>query len=142
MKKLIILASLISVIVGSCKKGDNEPTPPEKTTLEKLLGVWKPQNLIFNDYAPGSFSSDTTVGTPTDYLEFRNNGKSYLKFQNLSGNNIDSSLYTIVTDSSINIEGQFFKLRNLNGTNLTLYSKETTSSNPLMYEEIVFNLKK
>jgi hypothetical protein len=142
MKKLLILISLISVIVVSCKKGGDEPTPLVKTTLEKLLGVWKPQNLIFNDYSPGSFSSDTTVGTPTDYLEFRNNGKSYLKFQNLSGNNIDSSLYTIVNDSSINIEGQFFKLQNFNGTNLTLYNKETTSSSPLMYEEIIFSLRK
>jgi hypothetical protein len=134
MKKQILLLALVAIFFTACKKDDNVEVP-ETSTAQKLLGVWKIQSVVYNNFFNGADHINTQTGTATDFFEFRNNGKVYSQFQN----SYDSTVYNVPTNNTVNIEGLIFEIKTLTATQLKLYNKITISTTPLAYDEITKN---
>jgi hypothetical protein len=135
MKKLIFLSAFACLAIASCKKDD---PAPQKTTAEKVLGSWKIQNVVFNDYYSNADHITTTNGSASDFVEFRNDGKSYSLFQGFR----DTSTYSVPNDNSIILDGETFSIKTLTDNQFTLYNKEVISTTPNEYEETTINLAK
>ncbi len=131
---IVLIPFALSVIV-SCKKDAEK----EKTTAEKIQGKWQIDNLITNEHTSGVDHKITYTGTASDYFDIRTDGKIYTSF---SGNTA-TSVYAVLGDAKIIIDGDTVDIQNLTDHTLTLYSKEDIGvPNPGDYIEGTVNLKK
>jgi hypothetical protein len=120
--KLLLPALVVILVITSCNPGD----PPifEKTTAQKLMGKWRLQRIESYYYDPIPVLDDTTqyLGLPGDSIVFKSN--------NIIDNYEDGDLvpdevdYTIVNDTTLIIDGDLTKIRELTDTRLYLYGDE------------------
>jgi hypothetical protein len=134
MKKLLFALFAITTLFTACKKKD-----VEKTTAEKLIAKWKVSSYVENDYFNNTNHSATTQGGTTDYVDFRTDGKVYSKEGSSSEDVAD---YSVVNDNTVKIDGDDYTIKTLTDTQLVLYYKDQTSTQPLEYYELTFNLYK
>lgn len=142
MKKIVIALLSSFVLLVSCKKNKVEEVVvvPVKTTAQKVLGRWGITSVVLNEFYNNLPHINTFNGTSTDYIEFKNNGKVLLNFAALGP--LDSTTYNVVNDSTLNIDGEPNKIKELTDTKFVLYTKDVISTNPLEYDEQTINLKK
>jgi hypothetical protein len=133
MKKIltsVILVSSLVFSVASCKKED-KPKP----TSERVLGKWSIQSLTENDHYSGQDHLSVTPGDPTDFVDFRSDGKVY---SNVTGFP-DTSAYTIVSNNKIMIETDSYDIKTLTDNSFVLYSKDDYGAD---YFEATISLKR
>ncbi len=144
MKKTLFVFIVATLFITACKKNEpDEPAPATivlKTTAEKVLGKWMFNSLVLNEFYSNTLYSDTVIGTAFEYLEFRNNGKMYANINFLGG--MDTLSYAVMNDSTINIDGEINKIKELTESKFVIYDKIINSTSPLEYEEFFLNLKK
>jgi hypothetical protein len=111
-----------------------------KTTAEKVLGKWGVTSGVMNEFYSNLPHINTVNGLPTDYFDFKTNGKVHVKIS--FSLTIDTVSYVILNDSTISLEGELNKIKELTNTKFVLYTKDLISSVPLAYDEFTINLKK
>jgi len=129
---------LLSISFIACKKSETTDPVHVPTTLEKILGKWKIESVIENDFYAGSSHITTHTGTAADYADFRSDGKLYSSFQGY----VDTSAYAVVNDKKIWIDtsSDTNEIKVLTSTNFQIYQKEIY--NPTEFYESTVNFKK
>lgn len=142
MKKVSIILLSSFILFTSCKKNKEEEVVvvPVKTTAQRVLGRWGITSVVLNDFYNNLPHISSFNGTSTDYIEFKTNGKVLLNFVALGP--LDSTTYNVVNDTTLNIDGELNKIKELTDTKFVLYTKNVSSTSPLEYEEQTINLKK
>jgi hypothetical protein len=124
--KFLLPALALVLIIASCNPGD----PPifEKTTAQKLSGKWRLQRIESYYYDPIPVLDDTTlyIGKPGDSIVFRSN----TIIDNYEDGDLvpDQVDYSIVNDTTLIIDGDLTKIRELTDTRLYLYGDETDNA--------------
>lgn len=137
MKKWILVASLGMITLVACKK-DDEMVVKEKTTSEKIVGMWKFTNALYSGSFNGMADKDTIIGKPADFLNFKTNGK----LVTFVDGELDSANYSITTDNKVAIAGDaIYDIKTLNTTNFTLFAREN-GPGATDFDEITINLRK
>lgn len=124
---LIAIFLILTLCNSSCKKDKDKDT--NKTVAQRIQGVWHLDKAIYNDHIDNVDYRDSTIGTASDVIDFRTDGKVYTYVQG----EYDTSSYTIPSDKQITIDIQTFEIRALTDNSLTLYAKETDGQD--YYEE-------
>jgi hypothetical protein len=138
MKKLILLAFAATSILVACKKKSEDVV---KTTAEKVQGLWKVTSIVSNEYYSNANHPNTQGGIPSDYLDFRADGKVYSQIGNPNSPYArDTSSFSIVNDNTIKVDGLDATIKTLNDNQFILYSKDTYSQTPLAYDESTITL--
>lgn len=129
---------LLCISFIACKKSETSDPVHVPTTLEKILGKWKFESVVENNFYSGSSHITTLTGTAPDYADFRSDGKLYSSFQGYT----DTTAYGIISDKKMWIDrpGDTNEIKVLTGTNFQIYQKEIY--NPTEYYESTVNLKK
>ncbi len=129
---VLIVVFSISLITPSCKKKD-----AEKTTAQKLQNKWTFLNATDNNHYSGADHIVTINGNAGDYMDFRTNGKVYLRLQS----SLDTSTYVLSGDTKIIFDGtDTATIQTLTDNALKLYIKDIVSAG--IYEEITYNLSR
>lgn len=134
IKKLMALSAAVVLIFAACKKNQSDS--------EKILGRWKVESSLLVDVNNGVTVSNTYTGQPSDYIDFRTDGKVYTSVNG----NLDTSFYSVAnsrvtfTDNNPPATVTVFDIRNLSNSTLQLYNKNVIS--PTHYVESTANLKK
>ncbi|MEP6615939.1 MAG: hypothetical protein ABJA57_05140 [Ginsengibacter sp.] len=139
MKKLplfIVSTLIVGYTMVSCSKSKDKTAT--QTTLQKIQAKWQVDNLIDHLHDPTFDTTITSVGTASDYVDFRTDGKVYTFFDGSA----DTSTYALVGDTSILITliGNY-KIQTLTDHILKLYGREDDPSTSAFFEETI-NLKK
>jgi hypothetical protein len=142
MKKIVLSLCAVVLVIVACKKDKEEAVPPvvAKTTAEKVLGKWGLTSIVTNSFYSNSSHINTTNGTASDYLDFKSNGKVVINFS-IAGAP-DTLSYSVINDSTINMDGDINKIKEITDTKFVIYNKDVTSTLPLQYDEFTINLKK
>ena len=129
---ILVLIFSISLITPSCKKKD-----AEKTTAQKLQNKWTFLNATDNSHYSGTDHIITITGNSGDYMDFRTDGKVYLRLQSSQ----DTSSYVLSGDTKIIFDGtDTATIQTLTDNALKLYFKDIVSAS--IYEEITYNLSR
>lgn len=132
MKSIKIVATSIlffttCLFFFSCKKDDVKA----QTNAEKIIGKWKFQSIVRNDFYAGIDHIDNFQVYPADYVEFKSDNKAYMFLQGA----YDTSAYGIINDNKIWIEDNtdIYDIKSLTSTSFQVYQK--TLHNPGEYTE-------
>ena len=135
MKSLLVVLICffsITLITPSCKKKD-----AEKTTAQKLQNKWTFVNATDNSHYSGADHIVTISGNAGDYMDFRTDGKVYLRVQS----SLDTSTYALSGDTKIVFDGtDTATIQTLTDNALKLYFKDVVTAS--IYEEITYNLSR
>ena len=141
MKKAFLLVLsfiLIAYVFVSCSKDKKEIVTPPLTTLQKIQAKWLVESIVDHLHDP---TDDTTLiydGVPSDYVDFKSNGKVYLDV----GGSADTSTYAVVGDTSLLLTNYgTYKIQSLTDHILKLFVREDNTSTGFFIEETI-NLKK
>jgi hypothetical protein len=106
MKKLMVPAAMLAavVMVVSCDKKNDKPV---NNTLTKVQAKWKVNSIKFTYGEDDS----TYTGVATDYIDFRTDGKVYTNVDNEK----DTSLYSVVNDTKLVVDGDTAVIKQLSG---------------------------
>lgn len=129
MKKLLLSSAILAVlIISACKKSNNS-----STASPSLMGKWGVVSVSDTMVINGSvLYSDNYMGTPSDYLEFRSDGKAHA-FINGNDNTVD---YQLQGSDKVIIDGQLYSIQVLTTTNCRLYYNDYTDANNYSHETI------
>jgi len=131
MKKIILFATIATIIVASCSKKDSAPAGPS------LIGKWSLVNLHNLEIDNGAvIDDDNYTGTAADYVEFKNDNKVY----SLIDGQIDVADYQLLPDNKVLIDGETYTIQILTANSTTLYQKFSFSAT--LYIEVTLNLKR
>ena len=120
MKKIILMLCLPALMLTSCQRDDDDPEP---TTAQKILGAWKVDRAIDEDYRPINTLVDLEeyVGLPGDSIVFRTDGLVYT-YSDVDGK--DETDYIVVDENTIKIEDEVYEIKTLTDNVLFLYLDE------------------
>jgi len=111
MKKRYLLVSFaILTVLNCCKKNDHVPS-----TQEKILGKWKILRFVDINEATGAYLSAPYNGAPTDYAEYRADGKLY----SYIAGQTDTFTYNIINDQTLVEKNITFQIRSLTDIEFT-----------------------
>lgn len=136
MKKILCLATVAALLFTACKKDK------EQTTQERLQGSWKIESSILKVVVAGTPNTSTYAGQPTDYVDFRTDGKVYTSVNG----SLDTANYTVsanqvtTTDTYPGATPQVYNLTTLTEVVAQLYNRSSPSTTD--YTEITLNLKR
>ncbi len=114
-KTLVILALFCAGFMA-CKK----TSPSENTTHQKILGKWTFQQVVVNDFISGTSTVTTYPGGPSDYFDFRSDGKVYIMVWGAN----DTASYSIINESQLKMDSDTSDIIKLTGVELQLYNKD------------------
>lgn len=120
--KFLLPALALVLIIASCDPGD--PPVFEKTTAQKLIGKWRVKRVESYYYDPIPVLDDTTLqlGLPGDSVVFKsNNVIDTYEDGDLVPDQVD---YTIVNDTTLIIDGDMTRIRELTENRLFLYGDD------------------
>jgi hypothetical protein len=125
MKTLLITVALISITaLTSCQKDREENNP----VRDQLLGKWRLERIETDVYSPVNVFSyhDMQMGIATDSIVFKANGEVY----NYIDDPLDPDIteWVVVNDSTISIDEDILKIRELTPTRLCLRADDTFAS--------------
>jgi len=120
----------------ACKKSDT--TAIATTNQQKILGKWTFQQVVVNDVYSGTSNITTYPGDPGDYVDFRADGKAYVRVWS----SYDTSTYTFINDTKVRMDpgGDTSDIVVLTSTALHLYQKQVFA--PGDYSESTIYLRK
>jgi hypothetical protein len=128
MKTLFLALALVSIAaLSSCQKDD---TPPNNILKNKLQGKWKLERIETDLYRPSTVFDyhDQYLGTTSDSVVFKSNGELFNYIDEPDPTDPDISDWEIVNDTTLLIDGQVSKIRELTATRLMLHSDDTYPS--------------
>lgn len=131
----LIIVALTVITTISCKKDDDKDVPTDPMAA-KIQWKWQVENIIVSENLSGVEQSITYDGLPTDYVEFRKDGKMYTEYQGKR----DTADYQIVDHQRISINGDNAIIRELTENTFVLFDKENVVN--LGYVAITYHLKK
>ena len=133
IKTLCIILLLATGFIA-CKKENEKKVIPH----DRLLGKWRLDSTVVNDYYSGAPHKQTFTWAAEDYLDFRNNGKIYTN----ESRSYDTIPFGIISDFKIWIDtpGDIFDIKLLTETSLELYIKYLHG--PEDYSESTVSLKR
>lgn len=135
MKKIFFILVLIfsvTVITTSCKK-----KVTEKSAAEKLQNKWTFINAVVNSYYSGANHITTVTGNNGDYMDFRADGKLYVRLQS----SMDTVGYNLSGSDKIIIDGtDTLTIQTLTDNALKLYMKDVINASS--YDEATYNLSR
>lgn len=123
MKTLFLALALVSIAaLPSCERDE---TPPNSIVKNKLMGKWKLERIETDVYSPSTVFDhhDQYLGIATDSIVFKSNGELY----NYIDDPLDPDIvdWELVNDTTLLIDGEMSKIRELTATRLLLHSDET-----------------
>lgn len=126
MKNTTLFCTLLGIaacgLSFSCKKDKNEPEAL-KPSAERILGVWNVINEIEKSYVyeTGAFkdSSGITLPPGTFTLDFRTDGKVYIKIKRETTTDYDTAAYHMVSEQQLHIDDDTYNLIKFTNTELT-----------------------
>ena len=136
MKKTVLSVLALSALVYSCKKDD------DKSNAEKIVGKWNEVRIIENAHTNGADHKDTaTIPVGFASIEFLSNGTAYDNGPNYK----DTATYKVDGSNLIltykgNTSSDTVQIKNLTGSDLTLYIKDLSSNGD--YDETTVDFKK
>ena len=89
MKRHLIIISLL-IIFFSCKKNSSKPATVSVTDAD-LQGKWR----LISETRSGTYNNTSYIGLPTDFLEYKSDGKAYSFIQGQNGLIYSYNLNTI-----------------------------------------------
>jgi hypothetical protein len=130
---LLFIAAILPWI--SCKK---ESTASNNPSQDKIIGKWRLQSTVANDFYAGTPHITTYTGTAADNADFRTDGKVYA----FINGNYDTSAYAKISNTKMWIgnTSDTFDIQTLTDTDFKLYRKETYNAGE--YYETTITLKK
>ena len=131
----LLMAALFLMSTSSCKK-DDETEMATDPMATKIQWIWRVENIVVSDNLNGVERYSTYDGLPTDYVEFRGDGKMYTEYQGKR----DTSDYKIIDHQRISIDGDNAIIRELTDSSLVLFDKENVVN--IGYVAISYNLKR
>ena len=129
MKKTMVLLLSGSILLAACHKNN------EKTASDKVQGKWTFVSEIENSNDTGQPQMDTLTGGPSDYFDFRNDGKVYRKLYSY----MDTLPYTVLSDRYILFNGDSTEIKTLTDSSFVLYDKLVYGQ---YWDEVTVTLKK
>ncbi len=122
MKFVLFLLMAGLVTVTACQQ-DDVPTPPQRTTKEKLLGQWKLEKEQIDDYdpIPVLINSQVYMGDPEDSIVFKSDNMLYTYIDDVVP---EISPYVVINDTTLAIDGDTMKIRELTDTRLHIFAEE------------------
>ena len=136
MKTLLLTVALVSIAaLTSCQKD-----PEENNNVKNLLiGQWKLDRIQIDEYSPIPVldHQDIQIGTASDSLVF----KAYAKVYSYLEDPLDPEImdWYLVNDSTLSVDDEIVKIRELTSTKLYFHSDETyTSQNTREVSNITF----
>ena len=125
MKTLLITMALVSVaVLTSCQKDPEE----NNIVKDKLIGKWKLEKIETDVYSPIPVFDhhDTQNGIASDSMVFKANGTVYIYIEDpLDPEILD---WELINDTTLSVDGEISKIRELTSTRLRLHSDETYTS--------------
>ena len=121
MKKIILaMLCLSAVVLTSCQHDDEDPFP---TAATKILGAWKVDRAIDEDYHPVNTLVDVEehIGLPGDSVVFKTDGLVYT-YSDVDGK--DETDYIVLDEKTIKIEDEVYEIKTLTDKELYLYLEE------------------
>jgi hypothetical protein len=121
MKKIILaMLCLSAVVLTSCQRDDEDPLP---TAATKILGAWKVDRAIDEDYHPVNTLVDVEeyIGLPGDSVVFKTDGLVYT-YSDVDGK--DETDYIVLDEKTIKIEDELYEIKTLTDKELYLYLEE------------------
>ena len=128
MKKTLALSLISMILLTACKKDNKEISLRNKWTLD---------NSVAKEYSNGALINTTTAAGIGTTLDFQDNGNLVITSP---GSPVESFFYTIVSNSRVEFDGDTYEIRNLTGSDVTLFIREDFA--PGDYEETFLYLKK
>ena len=126
MKKALALSMIVMILLVACKKDKEEIT---------IKGKWNLENVITKEYQNGVFMNTNTEPGDGYKYDFQNDGNLLI-----TGFLVGSTVpYTIISNSKVEIDGDIFEIRNLNGSQVTLFIRTNYTN---QYQEMFINLKR
>lgn len=136
MKKIIssfVIVALITMYLQACKKSDTT-TPAPQTTLQKIQYKWGLERIVSNDHYAGVDHSSATIGTSSDYFEFKTDGKVYYSISGFT----DVVTYSLINDTKILIDGtETYEIKTLTANSFVLYQKNIRNATDYDEETII-----
>ena len=129
------MLAIFSIATPSCDKDDEEEMGTDPMAA-KIQWKWQVENIVINENLSGVERYTTYDGLPTDYVEFRDDGKMYTEYQGKR----DTSDYKIIDHQRISIDGDNAIVRELTDNSLVLFDKENVVN--IGFVAISYNLKK
>ena len=126
MKKTVALSLIVMTLLIACKKDKEEIT---------LKGEWNVENIITKEYQSGILVNTNTEPGGGYKYDFQDNGELLISaFLTAS-----TAPYTIMSNSTVNIDGDIFEIRDLTGSGVTLFFRTDYVN---QYQEMFLNLKR
>ena len=126
MKTLFVALALVSVAALQSCQGEN--TPPNNVVKDKLLGKWKLERLESDIYSPATVFNhhEQYLGIASDSIVFKANGEVY----NYIDDPLDPDIteWVLINDTTLSVDGEITKIRELTSTRLLLHSDDTFTS--------------
>ena len=143
MKKISIISALaLSALVYACKKDkDDKKEEPQKKPADLIVGTWGYGSR--SEYVTSwSGSHDTTYRAyaAQDSLIFKADGSVISRRPSI--NNVDTSTYRFIADSTLIWEGDTLKVSLITENKLKLNFKDTIFGNSGGLRETVYEYKK
>ncbi|WP_205510164.1 lipocalin family protein [Longitalea arenae] len=126
MKKICVIALCISILItGGCNRNDD--LQQFAATRAMLLGKWQLDKSIEEYYKPVPVlqEREETSGTTGDTVIFKNDNLVYAYRTLSTGVEEEIFEYTLVNDSTVIIDDEAWRIRQLTAHELTLYQEET-----------------
>jgi hypothetical protein len=108
MKKTLVLSLIVMILLAACKKDKQEIS---------LKGKWNLETVITKEYRNGVFIDTNTEPGDGYKYDFQNNGNLLISGF-LTGTTVS---YTIMPNSTVQIDGDIFEIRNLTRSQATLF---------------------
>ena len=132
MKSVIFTSAIVLTMffLPACKKSESSSL----TTAQKVQNKWQLVTDTENDHYSSLDHITTSYGNPTDYMDFRTDGKMYAQI----GGYKDTLAYFLTGDTKITFSnsGGTFDIKTLTSNSFVLYGKEMGSGTNFIEETI------
>jgi hypothetical protein len=137
---LATACALILISFVSCKKDKDTTEDDSLKALEKQVQwKWQINKITTNTNFSGTEQKVTYDGQPTDYIDFRKDGKMYRSFQ---GRFDTADYFVAIVDNEklINIKRDNVYIKQLTDQSMTLYDFDRESIVNVGFIEVTYHL--
>lgn len=118
---LLIVGLIVTSFLGCQKDNDGEDSTPP--VIEQIQQFWTLENIEDINYEGRTTNVKNREKlnlSPTDYMDFRNDGKVYRKIQD----DLDTISYDLKTDNLIELGSEIFSIEVINENSFKLLYEE------------------
>ena len=126
---ITLIALMMALSIGSCKKEN------ETTITHQLQQSWNVTSIKTNYHSALGDSINIYHGIQNDTFQFKNDGKLI----SIIDGDTTVTNYSIISNSRLQIDNEYYSIHNFTYNSLVLYAKEGV---PEAYFEVTVSLKK